>query len=233
MTKLSVTQLCKDFPSEAETLHVLQGVDLEMSAGENLSIVGPSGCGKSTLLYILGTLDEPTSGQVTLDGVNPFALSGSALASFRSHSIGFVFQDHHLLPQLTVTENVLLPALAEGAPRREQVERAAELINSVGLADRQRHLPGQLSGGQRQRVAVARALLNNPKLLLADEPTGNLDSLNARKIAELLFELPQREGTMLVVVTHSQELASQAQRQLLIKNHRLQTIETVARLSES
>jgi lipoprotein-releasing system ATP-binding protein len=132
-----------------------------------------------------------------------------------------------------VTENVLLPALAEGAPRREQVERAAELINSVGLADRQRHLPGQLSGGQRQRVAVARALLNNPKLLLADEPTGNLDSQNAHKIAELLFELPQREGTMLVVVTHSLELASQAQRQLLIKNHRLQTLETVTRLSES
>lgn len=224
MTRLSVKQLRKEFPSAAETLQVLDGVDLEMSAGESLSIVGPSGCGKSTLLYILGTLDQPTSGQITLDEVDPFTLSTTKLARFRSQSIGFVFQDHHLLPQLTVTENVLLPALAQGSPSSAQVSRAGELIESVGLGDRVGHLPGQLSGGQRQRVAVARALLNRPKLLLADEPTGNLDGVNARKIAELLFDLSKRDGTMLVVVTHSEELAGQAMRQLQIKNHRLQAI---------
>jgi lipoprotein-releasing system ATP-binding protein len=224
MSKLSVKKLCKEFPSAVETLRVLEGVDLEMSAGESLSIVGPSGCGKSTLLYILGTLDQPTSGQISLDEVDPFTLSTSKLARFRSQSIGFVFQDHHLLPQLTVTENVLLPALAQGPPSSVQVSRAGELIDSVGLGDRLGHLPGQLSGGQRQRVAVARALLNRPKLLLADEPTGNLDMVNAHKITELLFELSKRDGTMLVVVTHSEELAGQAMRQLQIKNHRLQTV---------
>ncbi len=221
MSKLSVKQLRKDFSSSAETLQVLDGVDLEMSAGENLSIVGPSGCGKSTLLYILGTLERPTAGQVLVDDVNPFSLSPAKLAHFRSQAIGFVFQDHHLLPQLTVTENVLLPALAEGSPSRAQVERAAELIESVGLGDRQSHLPGQLSGGQRQRVAVARALLNHPKLLLADEPTGNLDRVNAQKIAELLFDLPKRDGTMLILVTHNDELARQASRQLSFEDHRL------------
>lgn len=221
MTQLSVKQLSKDFSSVAETLHVLQNVDLEMSAGQNVSIVGPSGCGKSTLLYILGTLDHPSSGHVTLDSVDPFTLSPSDLAHFRSRSIGFVFQDHHLLPQLSVSENVLLPALASGSPSKEQIERAHELIDSVGLGERQNHLPGQLSGGERQRVAVARALLNRPKLLLADEPTGNLDETNTRRIAELLFELPKREGAMLVVVTHSSWLAGQAQRQLQLENHRL------------
>lgn len=224
MTQLSVKKLSKQFTSEAETLHVLQDVDLEMSAGQNVSIVGPSGCGKSTLLYILGTLDQPSSGQVTLDAVNPFTLAATELAHFRSRSIGFVFQDHHLLPQLSVSENVLLPALAAGSPTDEQVERAAELINSVGLSERRNHLPSQLSGGERQRVAVARALLNRPQLLLADEPTGNLDEGNSQRIAELLFDLPNREGAMLVVVTHSPWLARQAQRQLQLENHCLKEV---------
>lgn len=226
MTQLSVKKLSKQFTSEAETLQVLQGVDLEMSAGQNVSIVGPSGCGKSTLLYILGTLDQPSSGQVTLDAVDPFTLAATELARFRSRSIGFVFQDHHLLPQLSVSENVLLPALAAGSPTGEQIERAAELINSVGLSERRNHLPSQLSGGERQRVAVARALLNHPQLLLADEPTGNLDEENSRRIAELLFDLPNREGAMLVVVTHSPWLAGQAQRQLHLENHRLMEVGT-------
>lgn len=228
MTQLSVNKLSKEFSSAAETLHVLQDVDLEMSAGQNVSIVGPSGCGKSTLLYILGTLDQPTSGQVTLNSVDPFSLAPGDLAHFRSRSIGFVFQDHHLLPQLSVSENVLLPALANGTPSQEQADRARELIDAVGLADRQRHLPGQLSGGERQRVAVARALLNRPLLLLADEPTGNLDEANTQRIAELLFELPRRDGAMLVVVTHSPWLAAQAQRQLHLEHHRL-----VERFSEN
>jgi len=221
MTQLSAKKLSKRFVSAAETLQVLQDVELEMAAGQNVSIVGPSGCGKSTLLYILGTLDHPSSGQVVLDSVDPFSLSPSDLARFRSRSIGFIFQDHHLLPQLSVVENVLLPALANGSPSRELVDRANELIGAVGLGDRQRHLPSQLSGGERQRVAVARALLNRPKLLLADEPTGNLDEDNTRRIAELLFELPQRDEAMLVVVTHSPWLAQRAQRQLRLENHRL------------
>ena len=221
MSTLVVHKLCRDFVSAAETLQVLHDVELTMKAGENLAIVGPSGCGKSTLLYILGTLDKPTSGEVLLDDVDPFALSPSELARFRSQNIGFVFQDHHLLPQLSVMENVLLPALAEKSVTGDKVTRAQELIERVGLKERREHLPGALSGGERQRVAVARALLNRPKLLLADEPTGNLDSENTRKIAELLFELPPSEGAMLIVVTHSDWLAGQAAATLQLENHRL------------
>lgn len=217
MTTLHVRNLCKVFQSSAETLRVLDGINLDLAAGENLAIVGPSGCGKSTLLYILGTLDEPTSGTVQLGEVDPFKLSATALADFRNASIGFVFQDHHLLPQLSVLENVLVPAMAHGRPTAQSVERAEQLIAEVGLAERSRHLPGQLSGGERQRTAVARALLNRPKLLLADEPTGNLDAANTEKIANLLFELPKREGAMLIVVTHSEWLAQQAQRCLQLQ----------------
>lgn len=221
MAQLSVKDLCKEFVSTAETLRILHEVSFELSSGENLSIVGPSGCGKSTLLYILGTLDEPTSGSVEVDGTNPFSLSPKEISRFRNRSLGFIFQDHHLLPQLTVAENVLLPALAEGTPSGDDVSRATALIEDVGLADRQHHRPGQLSGGERQRVAVARALLHRPKLILADEPTGNLDSKNTERIAEVLFELPQREGAMLVVVTHSDWLAKQAGRQMRLEHHQL------------
>ena len=223
MAKLVVKDLCKEFASAAETLQVLRGVNLEMSSGENLSIVGPSGCGKSTLLYILGTLDQPTSGHVELDGSDPFCLPPAQLAHFRNRSIGFIFQDHHLLPQLTVTENVLLPAMAEGSPAAESVERAAALVHEVGLSERRNHLPSQISGGERQRVAVARALLHRPKLLLADEPTGNLDTDNTERIAELLFDLPRREGAMLVVVTHSDWFARQAAKQMRLEDHCLVT----------
>jgi lipoprotein-releasing system ATP-binding protein len=221
MIKLQVHGLRKEFQSTAETLRVLDGIDLELAAGENLAVVGPSGCGKSTLLYILGTLDEPTSGQVLLGGVNPFQLNPPALAAFRNQSIGFVFQDHHLLPQLNVLENVLLPAMARGRPTNESVDRARQLISDVGLTDRISHLPGRLSGGERQRTAVARALLNRPQLLLADEPTGNLDSVNTERIANLLFDLPKREGAMLIVVTHSQWLAQHAQRCLQLQANQL------------
>ncbi len=212
MAKLSVQGLCKEFRSAVETLRVLEDLNLELNGGENLAIIGPSGCGKSTLLYILGTLDTPTSGHVLLDGVDPFQLGPKELAQFRNQSIGFVFQDHHLLPQLNLLENVLVPAMATGKPTQEAVQRARQLIADVGLDGRLNHLPGQLSGGERQRVAVARALLNQPKLLLADEPTGNLDTDNTERIANLLFELPKRDGAMLIVVTHSDWLAAQAQR---------------------
>ena len=209
---LMVNGLCKEFQTSAETLRVLNGFNLQMERGDNLAIIGPSGCGKSTLLYILGTLDTPTAGEVKLDGVDPFKLAPTELAKFRNRSIGFVFQDHHLLPQLSVLENVLIPAMATGTPNADAVARAKQLIDDVGLSGRIEHLPGALSGGERQRVAVARALLNRPTLLLADEPTGNLDAANTEKIAKLLFELPKREGAMLIVVTHSEWLASQAQR---------------------
>ncbi len=214
MTQLVVQSICKDFISGSETLHVLKDISFQLNSGQNLAIVGPSGCGKSTLLYILGTLDTPTSGSVRIDQVDPFSLSAKDLATFRNTSVGFVFQDHHLLPQLSVMENVLLPAMAHGRPSMDAVTRAEELIEAVGLRDRMWHLPGQLSGGERQRTAVARALLNRPKLLLADEPTGNLDAANTERIAELLFELPKRFGAMMVVVTHSDWLAQQAQTQL-------------------
>lgn len=221
MSTLMVTNLGKEFRTAAETLRVLDGLNLQMDRGENLAIVGPSGCGKSTLLYILGTLDTPTSGQVTLDGVNPFSLGPTELAQFRNRSIGFVFQDHHLLPQLSVIENVLIPAMATGKPTTDSVERAKQLIRDVGLGERSDHLPGQLSGGERQRVAVARALLNRPLLLLADEPTGNLDAANTERVSELLFELPKREGAMLITVTHSEWLAGKAQRCLKLADRRL------------
>jgi lipoprotein-releasing system ATP-binding protein len=221
MSTLMVTGLSKEFRTVAETLRVLDGLNLQMERGENIAIVGPSGCGKSTLLYILGTLDTPTSGEVRLDGVNPFSLGPTEIAKFRNQSIGFVFQDHHLLPQLSVIENVLIPAMATGKPTDDAVARARKLIGDVGLMERVDHLPGQLSGGERQRVAVARALLNRPQLILADEPTGNLDAANTEVVAKLLFELPKREGAILIVVTHSDWMAQQAQRCLRLANRKL------------
>src|SRR5207253_4264054 len=176
--------------------------------GENAAILGPSGSGKSTLLSILGTLEPPTSGSVFLAGKNPFALDEAELAAFRRESIGFVFQDHHLLPQCTVLENVLVPFLADGSATQDDVQRAADLLGRVGLAERLTHRPAELSGGERQRVAIARALVRGPTLLLADEPTGNLDRTTARSIAELLLELQTEQNTILVVVTHSEILAA-------------------------
>lgn len=221
MTRLIVQDLCKHYITEAETLVVLDGVSFSLDAGENLAIVGASGSGKSTLLYILGTLDQPTSGSVTIDGIDPFALQGARLAEFRNQSVGFVFQDHHLLPQLSVLENVLLPAMAKGRPSRQVADRALHLIEEVGLSARSTHVPGRLSGGERQRVAVARALLHQPKLLLADEPTGNLDADTADRITQLLFDLPRREGASLIVVTHSDALSDRASRRLRLVNHQL------------
>ncbi len=212
MPDLIVEDVTKEFPTRGEPLVVLQGVSLELSAGENLAIVGPSGSGKSTLLHIIGTLDRPTSGSVRLNGQDPFALSEPELAHFRNHNVGFVFQDHHLLPQLSVLENVLIPTVAEGRPSAESIDRAHDLLDRVGLGKRLDHRPGELSGGERERVAVARALVRNPALLLADEPTGNLDHKNADAVARLLLELQQQENTMLIVVTHSMDLADRLQR---------------------
>ena len=208
MTKtLSVRHIRKEFPTRTEPLVVLRDASLELDAGENVAILGPSGSGKSTLLHIVGTLDRPTSGTVELEGSSPFSLDEKALANFRNSQIGFVFQDHHLLPQLSVLENVLLPTIANGPAEKAAVQREHELLDKVGLAQRLEHRPAELSGGERQRVSIARSMINKPILLLADEPTGNLDRTNAMAIGKLLLELPLQEKAMLVAVTHSLELA--------------------------
>ena len=221
MSTLSVTNVSKQFPTRGEPLQVLRDVSLEMKAGENLAILGPSGCGKSTLLHLLGTLDAPTSGTIKLNDQDPFSLEESQLARFRNENIGFIFQEHHLLPQLSVLENVLVPAMATGTPSEELVQRAHDLINRVGLENRLSHRPAELSGGERERAAVARSLLHRPLLLLADEPTGNLDRTNAQQVAQLLLEIQQQEQTMLVVVTHNNELADQLQKQTTLDNGQL------------
>jgi lipoprotein-releasing system ATP-binding protein len=212
MPELIVRNVNKTFPTRAEPLVVLKDASLSLVGGQNAAILGPSGSGKSTLLFIIGTLDAPTSGSVQLDGVDPFSLSEPALAHFRNHKIGFVFQDHYLLPQLTVLENVLIPALAAGAPSPESVNRAKQLLERVGLGQRMDHRPTELSGGERQRAGVARALLLKPALVLADEPTGNLDRKSAAAIGDLLVELQRDEQTMLIVVTHSTDLAARFER---------------------
>jgi len=214
MCNLVVDDVSKEFATRADPLVVLRTVSFELGAGENVAIVGPSGSGKSTLLHIIGTLDRPTSGTVELDGQNPFEFDEANLARFRNRNVGFVFQDHHLLPQLSVLENVLIPTVAEGRPDEETIERAHSLLEHVGLSERLQHRPAELSGGERQRVGVARALIHQPKLVLADEPTGNLDHSNAMGIGELLVDLQKREDAMLVLVTHSTELASLVGRQL-------------------
>ncbi|TWT39570.1 ABC transporter ATP-binding protein [Blastopirellula retiformator] len=207
MADLEVVSLRKEYPTRGEPLVVLKEAALSLNAGENLAILGPSGSGKSTLLYCLGALEAPTSGRVELEGQNPFELAEPKLADFRNRQIGFIFQDHHLLPQLSVLENVLVPTLAAGAATSEELERAKYLIGRVGLTSRISHRPAELSGGERQRVAVARSLIHQPRLLLADEPTGNLDRTNAETIGRLLLDLQAAENAMLVAVTHSLELA--------------------------
>lgn len=221
MSGLTVDHVAKEFPTRAEPLVVLRDVSLSLAAGQSAAILGPSGSGKSTLLHIVGALDEPTSGSVTLAGENPFALDAAGLARFRNRNIGFVFQDHYLLPQLTVLENVLIPALADGAPSAEVQARAKDLLARVGLGERLDHRPAELSGGERQRTGVARALLLKPKLLLADEPTGNLDRTNATAIGKLLIEMQRAEQAMLLVVTHSQELAALVQQRYELNDGRL------------
>jgi lipoprotein-releasing system ATP-binding protein len=205
---LIVRDVRKEYPTRSGSLAVLGGVSLTLSHGEAVAVMGPSGSGKSTLLHILGTLDTPTGGSVTLDGVDPFALKPAELAAFRNRRIGFVFQDHHLLPQASVLENVLVPTFVNKTANKKELEAyARELLTRVGLSDRLTHRPAELSGGERQRVAVARALIHKPTLLLADEPTGNLDRTNAEGIGRLLLELHKQQNAMLVVVTHSGELA--------------------------
>jgi lipoprotein-releasing system ATP-binding protein len=219
--QLEVTGVGKEFPTRGAPLTVLRDVTFSLSAGDNVAIVGPSGSGKSTLLHILGALEPPTSGQVRLGGENPFDLTEAEVAHFRNRRLGFIFQEHYLLPQLSVLENTLIPALAEASASNELVERARHLLDRVGLGDRLEHRPAELSGGERQRVAVARALLRGPELVLADEPTGSLDRTNAMSVTRLLLELQSQEHNMLVVVTHSAEVAEQMQRRFELDDGRL------------
>jgi lipoprotein-releasing system ATP-binding protein len=221
---LQVDHLCKDYPTRTGPLSVLRDISLEVQRGEALAVMGPSGSGKSTFLHLLGTLDCPTSGSVELEGTDPFKLSEPRLADFRNRHIGFVFQDHHLLPQCSVLENVLIPTLVGRDDSAEVQARARRLLERVGLSARLDHRPAELSGGERQRVAVARALIHRPVLLLADEPTGNLDRKSARAVGQLLLDLHREESTILIVVTHSQDLADTFPQTLLMEDGNLHAL---------
>jgi len=209
---LVVDQVSKRFRHENQIVDVLRDVSLSVEAGEMVCVVGPSGAGKSTLLHLLGTLDLPTSGTIRFDGTDVTSLSSDRLAAFRNERIGFVFQFHHLLPEFDAIENVMMPGLIQGRPRRELRDTALRLLDEVGLTHRLSHRPGELSGGEQQRVALARALVMNPRLVLADEPTGNLDSTTSDAVHDLFFELNRNRGTTLLVVTHNRELADRMPR---------------------
>ena len=200
------------------TLEVLKGIDLDIGTGEVVSIVGPSGAGKTTLLQIMGTLDKPDCGSVTIDGVAVEKLNGKQLAGFRNRQIGFVFQFHQLLPEFTALENVMIPACIGHASPREAKNRAKELLGFMGLADRVSHKPNELSGGEKQRVAVARALVNHPSVVLADEPSGSLDSKNKAELHQLFFDLRDKMGQTFVIVTHDNELAGLTDRTIHMKD---------------
>ncbi len=216
---VTVENVTKTFEHEGRSLEVLQGIDLEVSRGEMATIVGPSGAGKSTLLHLIGTLDLPTEGRILYDGVDVTAFGGSELAEFRNRTIGFVFQFHHLLPEFNAVENVMMPGLIHGNRRLET--RARALLDEVGLSHRLTHRPGELSGGEQQRVALARALLMEPSLILADEPTGNLDSASSDAVQDLFFELNRSHGTTFLIVTHSRDFAAMMPRRVSMKDGRI------------
>jgi lipoprotein-releasing system ATP-binding protein len=217
---LEVTRLSKEYPTPGAALTVLSDLSFSLAPGDAAAIMGPSGSGKSTLLYILGALEQPTAGAVTLDGRNPFEMDAHTVAAFRNKEIGFVFQNHCLLPQCTVLENVLIPTLVSPAGRGD-TQRAQALVNQVGLGDRADFRPAALSGGEQQRAALARALVRQPRLVLCDEPTGNLDRASADNVASVLLDLHRREQTILIIVTHSPELASRCPIRFELTDRRL------------
>jgi len=219
---LEVKGVSKEYPAPVGPIQVLSEVDLSVGPGDSVSIVGPSGSGKSTLLYILGTLEPPTSGTVLLNGENPFDLDDRRLAAFRNRHVGFVFQDHHLLPQCSVLENVLVPTLVAAKGDEDVERRARSLIDEVGLGARLHHRPHELSGGERQRVALARALVQHPSLVVSDEPTGSLDQASADTVATLLLDLHRRHRTILIVVTHNLDLADRMGTRYRLNDARLQ-----------
>jgi lipoprotein-releasing system ATP-binding protein len=223
---LTLNGVSKSYATPRGALAILEDVSLSVERGQSVAIMGPSGCGKSTLLYILGALDPPTSGSLTIDNTNPYALTERDQASFRGAHVGFVFQDHLLLPQLSALDNVLAPTLVApaGADRTAFTDRARTLLAGVGLVDRLDHRPAELSGGERQRVAVARALIRQPSLLLCDEPTGNLDGRSADEVANVLVSIQREAKTMMVVVTHSAALAARFDRRFELNGRRLAAI---------
>ena len=220
---LEVKKISKEYAMPGESLKVLSEIGFRLQAGDTASIVGPSGSGKSTLLYILGALEAPSSGRVLLGGLNPFEMDEKQLADFRNQQIGFVFQDHHLLPQCTVLENVLIPTLVAESDDGFQ-KRAMDLLNHVGLSSRLHHRPSELSGGEKQRVAVARALIMQPQLLLCDEPTGNLDLRSTEAVTSLLLELHRQQNNLLIVVTHNTDVASKFKIKYELSETRLRSL---------
>ena len=219
---VTIKDLKKSFQHMGRTLEVLKGIDLTIYAGQILAIVGQSGAGKSTLLHCIGTLDLPSSGRIRLGKEELTTMSGSRLAAVRNRDIGFVFQFHHLLPEFTALENVMVPGLIQGRPRREMEKRAQSLLEEVGLTSRASHRPGELSGGEQQRVAVARALALDPKLVLADEPTGNLDSATSDAIHQLFFQINREHGTTIIVVTHNPAFAERMPRVVRMRDGRVE-----------
>jgi lipoprotein-releasing system ATP-binding protein len=219
---VAVKDVWKKFIHEGNEVVILRGIDLVIEEGEMLAVVGASGAGKSTLLHILGTLDLPTKGTIAFEGKDLTRYSASQLASFRNQRLGFVFQFHHLLPEFTALENVMMPGLIRGESQRALEKRAKELLDEVGLSHRIRHRPGELSGGEQQRVALARALVMEPKLVLADEPTGNLDSKTSEAIHKLFIDLNQRRGTTFLIVTHSRDLADRMARTVTMRDGRIE-----------
>ena len=216
-----IRDLHKKFIHMGRELAVLNGIDLDIGAGEVLAIVGKSGAGKSTLLHCIGTLDLPTSGSIRMVGQELTGLPSAKLAEIRNRTIGFVFQFHHLLPEFNALENVMMPGLIQGRPRKELTERARTLLEEVGLSSRETHRPGELSGGEQQRVALARALVLEPKIILADEPTGNLDSATSDAIHQLFFETSRRHGTTVIVVTHNVPFAESMPRMVTMQDGRI------------
>jgi lipoprotein-releasing system ATP-binding protein len=215
---IEASKIHKAYAIGSNLLHVLKGIDVSIVSGEIVAIVGASGAGKSTLLHILGTLDKPTSGTVLYDGTDVFGLPDNKLAAFRSLQIGFVFQFHHLLPEFSAVENVAMPGMIAGKKMSQMKPVALKLLSEVGLADRAEHRPSELSGGEQQRVAVARALINDPKIVLADEPSGNLDSVTAKSLHELILELCRNHQTTFVIATHNDHLSGLAHRVLKIQD---------------
>jgi lipoprotein-releasing system ATP-binding protein len=223
MSELRAERVVKRFRIGEQTLEILSGVDLSVRSGESLAVLGVSGAGKSTLLHLLGGLDRPSEGRVLFDGRDVGQMSGPEQASFRNLTIGFVFQFHHLLPEFDAEENVMLPALIAGWPRRRARARARELLEAVHLSNRLRHGPGKLSGGERQRVAIARALVHQPPVVLADEPTGNLDPHTAEEVEELFLRLVRELDTALVLVTHNERLANRLSKRAYLVDGRLES----------
>lgn len=223
--RLEIKGLTKTFVKDNHRIEVLRNIDLTINAGESLAVLGVSGSGKSTLIHILGTLDQPTSGTILYDGVDALRWEEKKLARFRNRSIGFVFQFFNLLPEFTSLENTMMPALLQGMPRREARERAQIILNGVGLGDRVNHMPGELSGGEQQRAAVARALIMNPEIILADEPTGNLDKSTGIKIEDILVDLNKIQGVTLIVVTHNKSLADRMSRRIDLVDGRICDLE--------